>query len=140
MDYRKADGAFALRLDVGEDIIESLKAFCTKERVETAIVSGIGAARMVEIGHFDTERKEYHNKKYEGMLEILSLSGNITMSDGEPLPHLHICIAGTDFSAVGGHLVKSEVSPTCEITIIPLGIRIERKFDGKTGLKLQSLR
>jgi hypothetical protein len=138
MDYRRSRERIVLRLDEGDEIIASLKSVCRKENVESAFVNGIGAARKAEIAHFDTKEKKYNSKKFEGMLEIVSLSGNIALLEGGPIPHLHIAISMHDFSTVSGHLMSAEIHPTCEIVIVPYNIRIERKFDGKTGLNLQS--
>jgi len=136
MDYRKAK-EIVLRLDEGEEIVQSVVEICMKENVETALVSGIGAVKKAELAHFDTKEKKYNNKVFEGMFEIASLSGNIAMLNGEPLLHAHIEIADTDFSTYGGHLVQGIVNPTCEIIILPLEAKIRREKDEKTGLNLQ---
>jgi len=137
MEYRRSEREIIIRLDEGDEIISSLKAVCRKEKVESALVSGIGAARKAEIAHYDTKERKYNSKKFEGMLEIVSLSGNIAMLDGEIVPHLHLAISRDDFSTVSGHLMSAEIAPTCEIALFPYGSKIERKFDGKTGLNLQ---
>jgi len=140
MEYKKIDsGAVLLRLDSGEEIVSSLVTTCKKNKIQCALVSGLGACRKAEIAHYDPGAKKYHNKKFEGKMEIVSLLGNITMSEGgkEPIAHLHIALGLEDFSVVGGHLVSAEINPTCEITITPLNAKIERKFDERSGLKLQ---
>jgi hypothetical protein len=137
MEYRRNKERIVLRLDEGDEIIASLKAVCKKENVESAFVNGIGSAKKAEIAHFDTKEKKYNTKKFEGMLEIVSMNGNITLLDGEPAPHLHIAISRHDYSTISGHLMSAEIYPTCEIVIVPYNIRIERKFDEKTGINLQ---
>ncbi|HSB47646.1 MAG TPA: PPC domain-containing DNA-binding protein [Candidatus Bilamarchaeum sp.] len=137
MEYKRGSNRVVLRLDDGDEIVASLKAVCRKEGIESALVSGIGAARKAELAHFDTKEKKYNTKKFEGMLEIVSLSGNIALLKGEAVPHIHMCISRHDFSTISGHLMSAEIYPTCEIVIIPHGIRVERRFDEKTGLNLQ---
>jgi predicted DNA-binding protein with PD1-like motif len=140
MDYRRADTPdkrLAIRLDKWEEIVASLTEICRKEGVDSALISGIGACNGAEIAHYDTEGRKYRNKTYRGMLEIVSLSGNITMKDNAPFPHLHISLGLEDFSCVGGHLVSCWVDPVCEIALIPLKIPIRREFDERTGLSLQ---
>jgi len=137
MEYRRIDsGTFVIRLDQGDEIIGSLKSICRKEKVESALVSGLGACRKAEIAHYDTKEKRYHNKKFEGMIEIVSLTGNMASLKGEPIAHLHAALGLADFSVVGGHVVSMEVNPTCEIAITPLHTKIERSFDEKSGLNL----
>lgn len=128
-----------LRLEDGEDIVDCLRSVCRKEKIESALVSGIGACRSAEIAHYNTKEKKYTIRKLEGMLEIVSLSGNIAVLDDKAAAHLHIIIGMHDFSTLSGHLMKTDIYPTCEIVVIPLDTKVERKFDAKTGLNLQRL-
>lgn len=137
MDYRKSGRELVIRLDEDEEIVEYITAICKKENIESAFVSGVGAVKKAELGHFDTKEKKYSKKTFEGMFEIASLSGNIAMLDGEPVAHLHIVIADTDFSIYGGHLMKGIANPTCEMVVLPLETKIKRAKDEKTGLNLQ---
>jgi uncharacterized protein len=139
MEWRQEGGPgkrIVLRLDQGDEVVASLKGVCAKEGVSSAAVMGIGACRRAEIAHYDTKAKRYHGKAFEGMLEILSLSGNIALKEGSPFPHLHISLGLPDFSVVGGHLVSCEVNPTCEMVIFPIAAGMERRPDAKSGLAL----
>jgi uncharacterized protein len=137
MEYKKTEREILIRLEDGEELVASLKAVCKKENVESALVSGIGAARKAEIAHYDTKERKYNVKMFEGMLEIVSLNGNIAQLDGEPAAHLHICISRHDYSTLSGHLMSAEIYPTCEIALLPYKTKITRKHDEKTGLNLQ---
>ena len=137
MNYRKGNDGLAIRLDENDEIIESVVSVCKKENIESAILHGIGAGKKFMISHFDTLEMQYHTRTFEGMLEIVSLSGNIAMLNGEHVAHIHTALGKEDFTMVGGHLVEGIVNPTCEITILPLEIKVEREKDNKTGLNLQ---
>ncbi len=137
MEYKRTEREILIRLDEGDEIIASLKAVCRKEGVQSALVSGIGAARKAEIAHYDTREKKYNVRKFEGMLEIVSLNGNMATLDGEPAAHLHVCISKHDYSTLSGHLMSAEVSPQCEIFLLPYKAKVTRKHDDKTGLNLQ---
>jgi uncharacterized protein len=137
MDLRKAGGRIILRLDAGDEVVASVKKACIAQDVHYASFSGIGACRIAEISHFDTLENRYHNKLLEGMLEIVSLAGNVTTVENEPFVHAHIALGTGDFSVLGGHLVEATVNPACEIIINPLPITVGRKKDSKSGLKLQ---
>lgn len=137
MEYRRIGADIAIRLDEGDEIAGSLMSLCLKEGIFGASFSGIGACSRAEIAHYDTSEKKYHNKMLEGMLEIVSLSGNITISDGKPLVHAHIALGLEDFSLAGGHLISAQIKPACEISMHVGQIRIERKADEKSGLRLQ---
>jgi len=138
LEWKRSGETISIRLDRGEDIHSSIKEVCRKEGVLSASVSGIGACSKAGISHFDTKENEYHGKTLEGMMEILSLSGNVTSDGGGPMTHLHIVLGLPDFGAVGGHLGESAVDPTCEIKLRICGASITRKLDPGSGLKLQS--
>jgi predicted DNA-binding protein with PD1-like motif len=138
MLYKRTDREILVRLQDGDDIVSCLKELCKKEGVVSAFVNGVGAARKAEIAHYDTKEKKYNVRKFEGMLEIVSLSGNIAQLDGEPAAHLHICISRHDFSTISGHLMSAEVYPTCEIFMLPYHAKITRRHDEATGLNLQN--
>ena len=42
-------------------------------------------------------------------VELLSLIGDVTLKDGEPLVHAHAVIGKKDGTAHGGHLLKAKV-------------------------------
>lgn len=129
---------FLLRLDKGEEIIQSLIEFADKQKIGFASVSGIGAARRVRLAIFDTKNKKYAERDFQGDLEIVSLLGNVTMADGMPRIHLHAAITGDDLNVHGGHLISATVSVTCELVLTASGEKVGRKKDGETGLMLIS--
>ena len=137
MDYRRGNSEVVIRLDHDDEIIESIISVCKKENIENAALQGIGAGKRFAISHFDSLEMHYHTRTFEGIIEIVSMSGNIAMVNGEPSPHVHIVLGKEDFSTVGGHLVEGIINPTCEITILPLETKVFREKDERTGLNLQ---
>lgn len=132
----KIGGGFLLRLDKGEEVHTCLSEFCFREKIGFASVSGIGAASEARLAVFDTKTKKYAEREFEGDLEIVSLSGNITMAGGKPKPHIHACIADHSLKAQGGHLFSAKISVTCEIALMVSDVAITRKKDETTGLML----
>jgi len=137
MKYKNTGRDISVRLDDRDEIIDTLQSICKVERVESALITGIGAARHVEIGHWDPKEKKYEVKKIDGPLEIISLNGNVTMMNGEPVIHLHIAVGTSDFSTKSGHLMRADICPTCEITLLPIETKITREKDEAVGLNLQ---
>ncbi len=137
MEYRRDGDEVAIRLDLGDEIASAVAEVCRKEGVQSASFSAIGACSKAEISHYDTVRKEYRSTVLEGMLEIVSLLGNVTFSDGAPLVHAHVAFGLPDFSVQGGHLVRALVKPTCEISMRIRGIGVSRALDAASGLRLQ---
>ena len=68
MDYRKFGSTWMLRIDVGEEIVESLKAMCAREGIRLAQVSAIGAADKASVGVYDLAEKRYHQEDLEGFM------------------------------------------------------------------------
>lgn len=136
MDYRKFENKFIVRLEKGEEIINSLKEICKNEKIELAEVTGIGASDKVEIGVFNVNTKEYKTKIFDGMFEITSLVGSVCTKEDEPYLHLHINFGDEDGLVKGGHLVSSRISATCEIIISEIDGKVERKFNNEIGLNL----
>jgi predicted DNA-binding protein with PD1-like motif len=139
MRYKKTGPVYILRIDRGEEIVETLRRFCAEQKTTLGTVQGIGAAGHVEIGLFETATKEYHTTTLTGDFEITSLLGSITTMDGAPYLHLHATIAGASFHASGGHLSSAVVSGTCEIFIYTVNDSLERTFDADVGLNVFDL-
>lgn len=136
MEYRKFDDTYVVRLNKGEEVIESLKELCRNENIELAEVTGLGASDLVEIGVFNVNTKEYNTKVFEGMFEITSLVGNVTRKDSEVYLHIHTNFGDEDGIVKGGHLVKSRISATSEIIVRKINGNVGRKLSDEVGLNL----
>jgi predicted DNA-binding protein with PD1-like motif len=134
--YQKTGTTFILRLDRGEELVSTLKAFCNDQQITLGTVQGIGAVNNAVIGLFLTKTREYHTTMLSGDHEITSLLGNITTMGGEPYLHLHATLTDATFLAYGGHLTSAMVSGTCEIFITVLDGNVARRFDADVGLNV----
>ncbi len=127
--------SFLVKLEHGKELLTQLKDFLVENGIKSAFVSGIGAVISAEIGYYDQKRREYVKKSFAERSEILSLSGNVSLLNGEVFPHIHV-ILGYDNRVYGGHLFSAEVF-ACELFVLELvGTPPERSFDEVTGLKL----
>ena len=138
MEYKKFGNDFVVRLNKGENVIESLKELCKKEDILLAEITGLGASDKVEIGVFNVNTKEYKTKVFEGMFEITSLVGNVTRKEGEVYLHIHINFGNEDGVVFGGHLVESRISATSEIIVRKIDGNVGRKLSEEIGLNLLS--
>lgn len=139
MKYVNFDDTYVLRIEKGEEIIESIKKLCEEEKITLAEITGIGAADLIEIGLFNVNTKEYRTQIIEGMFEITSLVGNITTKENETYLHLHINFSDASNQVKGGHLVKAKISATGEIFIRKVNGKIGRVFDEEIGLNLLNI-
>ena len=137
MEYRQFGDTYVLRLDRGEEILQSLTHFCKKENIRLGSVEGLGASDHAMIGLYNVEEKQYHKQVFDGAMEITSLLGNISEKDGEVYLHCHINLCRDDMSVIGGHLNECRISATCELFIRKLEGVVERRLDENvTGLNL----
>ncbi|WP_125152976.1 PPC domain-containing DNA-binding protein [Clostridium rectalis] len=133
MEFKKFNNRYVIRLDKGDEIIESLKKICNMENIKTASITGIGATNNATIGVYELNLKKYHEKNVKGDFEISSLVGNISTFHGEVLPHIHVNLTGLDHNCIGGHLLSANISITCEIFMDILDGEIRKEFNDAVG-------
>ncbi|MEK7824253.1 MAG: DUF296 domain-containing protein [Candidatus Eisenbacteria bacterium] len=118
MQSRRTRYGYALRIDTGEEIVATLKAFGAEHGVRAGLISGLGAVGDTELGFFVRSTGQYATRTFTGEHEIGVLTGNFSELDGEPFPHCHAVIAGEDFIAHAGHLFRGVVTVTCEVQVV----------------------
>jgi hypothetical protein len=138
MEYKFFEKIGYVRLDRGEEIVNGLLELCKKDGIKSAIFSGIGGCSEAEIQTFIPETGSFETKKLTGMLELVSLNGNITTDDdGNLYHHTHAVFSYKDngkHCVIGGHLKSVTVLYTAEIELRPvIGGIIKRKHDPETG-------
>ena len=162
MEYRKIGDNYYIRMDRGDEIISNLLEICEKESIPSAVFSGIGGCQSAELQVFIPETGSFETEQLEGMLELVSLNGNVVRDDdGKLFHHTHALFSfkgGTrDVDNIvggyqdgqhglratllpsggrmaGGHLKATTVLYTAEIELRPtVGGAIGRKFDPETG-------
>jgi predicted DNA-binding protein with PD1-like motif len=136
MEFTQFGSQYVVRLDKGEEVVETLKTFCKGRNISLASVSGIGAAGEVEVGYFHTLDKKFISRTFTGDLEIASLIGNVTLMAGETYLHLHISVADESQQMFGGHLARAVISATCEVIIQSIPGSVDREKSEEIGLNL----
>ena len=145
MDYRKFGETYYIRLDKHDEIISSILKICKEEGIASAIFSGIGGCSRAEIQTFIPEAGAFETEEIEGMLELVSLNGNVITDDGGKLyHHTHAAFAykdGERHCISAGHIKSVTVLYTAEIELRPvLGGTIKRKFNPETGTGIWDFR
>ena len=139
MKSKKVDNTYIIRIDKGEELVQSLENFCKKNQIKLGTVQGIGATNQITIGYFDTEQKEYFSNQFKGDFEIAPLHGNITTMEGKTYLHLHVTFGDKKFGSHSGHLNKAVISATFEGVITVLDGKAERYHDKEIGLNFLKL-
>jgi uncharacterized protein len=136
MIFKKFENKYLLRIDRGEEVVATLKKFCTDQRITLGSVTAIGAANRATIGLFNTETKKYQSTELTGDFEITSLTGNISTMNGEAYLHLHAALSDAEYHTFGGHLNAAVISGTCELIIDVIDGACDREFSDIVGLNL----
>ena len=139
MEYKRIENKIVFQLEKGDRLMESTQKIATAENVKMASINGIGACSKIEMGYNDLSIKDYVFKTFEGNLEILQATGNITLKDGEPFPHIHISVANDECKAFGGHLNEATISVTFEGVMQIIDLEIHREFNEDLGLALMNV-
>jgi predicted DNA-binding protein with PD1-like motif len=133
------------RVHPGSDLLRSLQKIVAEEGITSGvIVSGVGLLKQARLRNCKSLPEEYPitdaNRtflSFEKPLEILSISGNVTLAEGEPLVHAHLTLSsveGTEITVIGGHLIEGcEVFGFSEFAILELeGVEMVKRFDEET--------
>ena len=141
MNTKKTEKGIIIVLARGENVIETLTAFCVGNNITAAVFQGIGAIERVKIGYYDLGKKEYFFRDEAGVFEVASMQGNVALVDGKPFIHAHAVLSRCDESCacIGAHIKEAFVAVTLEIYLTPLDVSISRKLNGDIGLKLLDL-
>ena len=91
----------------------------------------------VGLAWFSWDTKRYEPAvTLDEQLELVSLIGDVTLKDGEPIVHAHAVIGRKDGTAHGGHLLEARVRPTCEAIVTESPVPLEKVLDPESGLAL----
>ena len=134
MEIRSDEGHLLIHMVPDEDYLECIKEACREAGFRTAVIlSSIGQLKEVTLGYFRGPG-DYHPQVFDGPLELVGVSGIISLVNDEYIPHLHAVLGDPEKMAVGGHLVSGKVSITNETVIGNINIGVNRKKNGETGL------
>lgn len=137
MQQSKSGLIHILRLDHGEDILESILKSAKDSRSTMLVCTGIGMITDFELGYFD--QGQYISKSYSEPHELLSIQGTIS-GYGEHRVHVHAAVADREHRMSGGHLLRGNVWMSNEIGILRLdGVRSSREVDAEKNVAILSL-
>ena len=136
MEYKRFGNTVVVRMDKGEEIVEQLTKLAETEHIALAEVHGLGAVNDITVGVFSLAEKKFCPNRFQGTLEIVSLTGTITRQEGKPYLHLHLSAGDGEGRVYGGHLNRGVVSATCEVVLRLIPGQVGRRFDPGVGLNL----
>ena len=106
-----------MRLKPGSDLLQSLSEIVEKEGVEAGVIlSGVGLLAEARLRNCKQLPEDYpitgENRtflSFKKPMEILLLSGNVSMAESETLDHAHVTLShveGDEIGVLGGHLLE----------------------------------
>jgi len=121
------DKKYILKFEKGEEFIETMKDFCTKQKINAAAFSAIGATDDCTLSYYGFGDNKYEDHDYSGgNFEVINITGNISRFEDEIKVHAHGIISGADMHPIAGHVKKLVVSVTCEVYLQTFAGTIER--------------
>lgn len=138
MKFVQSNDTYIIKLERGEEVLTALTNFAVTQNITNASFSGIGAVEGLTCGYYNLTEKEYHFTDYDQLVEVVSLTGNMTLKDGQPFIHAHGIFTGTDNQAFGGHIKSMTVGVTLEVVMRTYGTEIARELDEDIGLFLMN--
>ena len=136
MEYRRFNNTIIVRIDRGEEILDSIKTIALKENIKLASISALGATNDFTVGVYKIDEKKYYSNEFKGDFEIVSLTGTINTMNDEFYTHIHMSCGDSHGKVYGGHLNRAVVSATCEMVITIIDGIVDRYHDDEVGLNL----
>ncbi|MDP8254259.1 MAG: DNA-binding protein [Candidatus Alcyoniella australis] len=133
------------RLETGDDLRAGIIQQAKLHNVTAGTVTAIGALSRLEVSEYHQDKRRYtYPIKREAAVEVLNLTGNLTLRDEELVLHAHIVASYTDEDEllsgtvhfIGGHVVAGTVY-ALEFEIQAMDdVLLHRGMHGPTGLTL----
>src|SRR3989344_423755 len=139
MIFKQIKDDYIVRIDKGELLTENLLRLTKDQNIMGAWISGLGGALWAEVGFYNLTDKQYKSQKIEKLLEITSLTGNISWMGAEPVLHIHGTFSDEDMGTYGGHVLELAVAGTCELRLTETNEPINRMRSEEVGLNLFNL-
>jgi predicted DNA-binding protein with PD1-like motif len=126
------------RLAKGADLLGALEEQCRAHNITLGEVRAIGAVTKARIGYYQQDIQKYMFIDLNRPLEILTLIGNVSLKDGQPMVHAHVTLGDEEGRAFGGHLAAGAPVFACEFVIQECKSEkvFQRAMDEETGLFL----
>ena len=133
------------RLKPGCDLLRSLQQIVEEKGIKAAVIlSGVGLLSQAKLRNCKTLPDDYpitdQNRSYlyrDGPLEILGISGNVSMAEGRPIVHAHLTLSYVEdekIGVLGGHMTEGcMVFGFAEVFLMELtGLEMVKNFDEET--------
>jgi predicted DNA-binding protein with PD1-like motif len=123
LKLKRSQNVLIIRLDEDDEVISSITKALISQRIDFGIIiSFIGALKSCQL-----ILKRGLEKLISTHMEVVG-NGNISRYNEAPFVHLHVAM-GSDKRFWAGHLTKGIVDVFCEVAIIPVELKMIRKYE-----------
>ena len=123
--------SFVLVLKTGEKLQEGIIKCATDELVGASI-HGIGQFLNPTFAYYGPNEKP-QIITLDGIYEVISLNGNISLSNTHYYTHIHAVLGNNKLEARAGHIKESTIGATAELIITPFSKPLVRDVNSDTG-------
>ena len=123
-----------LVFEAGEPVMATLKRWLAEHKIGAGAFTAIGGVRQVTLKYFNTTTRTYEERDFNEQLEVLHLTGNVGLLNGEPFVHAHITVGTREYQTYGGHFDDGVVSPTLELVLTRVGGAMTRRENAESWL------
>ena len=127
-------------LQSGDEAFKALTKYVEDAAITAASITAIGAFERATVAFYVFEDKSYKEIPVAEPSEVLSLIGDVAVTDsGKPGLHLHAVLGLIDGSVRGGHFLEGIVRPALEVILTETPARLRRKKRDDFGIALIDL-
>lgn len=130
---------FAVIMDSGDEVVGELIKFAREKELKASQFTAIGAFSKAVLGYFDFDKKDYDKIPINEQVEVLSITGDVSLFEQKPKVHAHAVLGKKDGSTCGGHLIEGIAHPTLEIILTESPGWLQRKMNPDIGIALISI-
>ena len=139
MLYERIEKGYMAYVEKEEKMMSTLTRFCISNEIFSAQLSGIGAVKSIDIGAYDTEKKEYVRHVLPDVWELVSCQGNVVLKNGRPFIHTHVTLSDHDLNTKGRHLFEATVAAVGEFFLRQEDSTALRELNPDVGLPCMCL-
>jgi predicted DNA-binding protein with PD1-like motif len=132
----QGEKTYALIFDRGDEFKSLLTEFAKSAGLGASRFTAVGAFERATLGYFDWEKKDYIKLPIDEQVEVLALTGDIALYEGEPQVHAHVVVGQRDGTTRGGHVLEAFVRPTLEVILDEAPAHLQKRHDPESGLAL----
>ena len=139
MQYERIEKGYMAYVEKEEKMMSTLTRFCISNEIFSAQLFGIGAVKSIDIGAYDTEKKEYVRHKLPDVWELVSCQGNVVLKNGQSFIHTHVILSDHDLNTKRGHLFEATVAAVGEFFLRQEDSTALRELNPDVGLPCMCL-